>query len=102
MGNGTGIRPESVRYKLPFIEEVSEVMSTQVITFPSKEIYNEGLEQGIEQGKEQGSKLRDREMICAMLQKGKKPEEIADFCDYPMKLILDVQKDMPVMVEEVE
>ena len=30
--------------------------------------------------------------IKDMLRRGKKPEEIADFCGYPMELILKVEK----------
>ena len=41
---------------------------------------------------------RDKEKIMAMLRKGKTPEEIADFCDYPLALILEVQKSMMVAV----
>ena len=32
------------------------------------------------------------EGIKDMLRRGKKPEEIADFCGYPMELILKVEK----------
>ena len=35
---------------------------------------------------------RDKERIAIMLRKGKKPEEIADFCDYPIELVREVEK----------
>ena len=41
---------------------------------------------------EKGRKIRDQEKIEEMLRRGKKPEEIADFCGYPMELILKVEK----------
>ena len=50
------------------------------------------------ENKEKGKEERDREKIMVMLQKGKTPEEIADFCDYPMELILEVQKSMMIAV----
>ncbi len=37
---------------------------------------------------------RDREKTMAMLRKGKTPEEIADFCDYPLELVLKVKESM--------
>jgi len=48
------------------------------------------LERGFIQGREQ----RDREKIEAMLRKGKDPEAIADFCDYPLSLVKEVEKSM--------
>ena len=55
----------------------------------------------------EGRNKRDREKITGMLQKGKKPQEIADFCDYPLDLILDVAKSLKenitvTVVEEAE
>ena len=46
--------------------------------------------EGIGIGREQ----RDREKIEEMLKKGKTPEAIADFCDYPLTLVLDVEKNL--------
>ncbi|MBP5164975.1 MAG: hypothetical protein ILP08_06100, partial [Lachnospiraceae bacterium] len=45
-----------------------------------------------EEGVEKGRDIRDQEKIEDMLRRGKKPEEIADFCGYPMELILKVEK----------
>ena len=55
----------------------------------------------------EGRNKRDREKITGMLQKGKKPQEIADFCDYPLDLIMDVAKSLKenitvTVVEETE
>ncbi len=44
--------------------------------------------------KEEGREERDREKIAEILRKGKTPEEIEDFCGYPMKLIEEVQKEL--------
>ena len=57
-----------------------------------------GREQGIGIGREQGIGIgreqRDREKIEEMLRKGKTPEAIADFCDYPLTLVKEVEKNM--------
>ena len=47
-------------------------------------------------GIEQGRNLRDREKIEAMLKRGKTVEEIVDFCDYPIKLVEEVQESLLV------
>lgn len=41
-----------------------------------------------------GEKQRDRDKITDMLRRGKTPEEIADFCAYPMDLINEIQKEL--------
>ena len=42
-----------------------------------------------------GIKKEEREeQIANMLKKGKTPEQIVDFCDYPMKLVLEVQSNL--------
>ncbi|WP_026662314.1 hypothetical protein [Butyrivibrio proteoclasticus] len=56
-----------------------------------KDAEKKGIGKGIEQGIEQGIDLRDREKITNMLNKGKTPNEIVEFCDYPMELVLEVQ-----------
>ncbi len=48
------------------------------------------------ENQEMGKEKRDREKIEQMLSKGKKPQEIADFCDYPLDLILEIQEGMLV------
>ncbi len=50
------------------------------------ELKAEGIEEGIEK--------RDREKITTMLQKGKSAEAIADFCDYPLSLVLEIQESL--------
>lgn len=47
-------------------------------------------------GVEKGINKEQRDRITVMLRKGKTPEAIADFCDYPIKLIQEVQKSMLV------
>ena len=46
------------------------------------------------ENQEMGAEKAHKEKIAEMLMKGKTPEAIADFCDYPMKLIKEVQKSM--------
>ena len=48
-------------------------------------------------GLEKGRSIRDREKIEEMLKRGKEPQEIADFCNYPLELILEVQKNLLVL-----
>lgn len=48
-------------------------------------------------GLEKGRSIRDREKIEEMLKRGKEPKEIADFCNYPLELILEVQKNLLVL-----
>ena len=53
----------------------------------------ENQEIGMEKGREQ----RDREKIADMLRKGRSPQDIADFCDYPMDLIREVEESLLVV-----
>ena len=55
---------------------------------------SEGREQGIGIGREQGREQRDREKIEVMLRKGLKPEEVANYGDYPLTLVKEVEKNM--------
>ena len=71
-------------------EALRELMAEDLKNAEKKGI-GKGIEQGIEQGTEQGIDLRDREKITNMLNKGKTPNEIVEFCDYPMELVLEVQ-----------
>lgn len=66
-------------------EALRELMADEL-----KDAENKGVELGIEQGIEQ----RDFDKISDMLRRGKKPEEIAEFCDYPLDQILDVQNKL--------
>ena len=43
---------------------------------------------------DRGKAQRDREKIEEMLRKGKTPEAIADFCDYPLSLVKEVENNM--------
>ena len=52
----------------------------------------ENQEIGIQKGREE----ERREQIADMLKKGKNPQEISDFCGYPLDLILDVQNSILV------
>lgn len=50
------------------------------------------VEKGMEQGIEQGIELATRRTITRMLQAGKTPEQIAEFCGYPMAQVESVQE----------
>ena len=45
-------------------------------------------------GREQGREQRDREKIEVMLRKGLTPEQVADYGDYPLTLVKEVEKSM--------
>ena len=47
-----------------------------------------------ELGREEGRDAERREKIAAMLKKGKEPQAIADFCDYPINLIMEVKNGL--------
>ncbi len=55
-----------------------------------KEVENKCIKQGIEQGIEK----RDAQKIAEMLNAGKTPEAIADFCNYPLEQVKKVQEEM--------
>ena len=50
----------------------------------------ENQEIGIEKGRD----AERRDSIAEMLRNGKTPQAIAEFCNYPLKLIEEVQKSM--------
>ena len=64
----------------------------------NRSLIEDGIEIGIEKGIEQGISEEQYERISGMLKRGKTPEAIAEFCDYPMELIIDVQNRMKVTV----
>ena len=53
-----------------------------------------GIEQGKEIGIEQGKELEKEQSISMMLSRGKTPEEIVDFCGYPLEMVLKVQEEL--------
>ncbi len=60
-----------------------------------EEGYEEGLEKGLEQGLEQGYANGHEdgrsEVILSMLNLGRTPKEISDFCNIPIEQITKVQ-----------
>ena len=46
------------------------------------------------ENQEMGAEKAHKEKIAEMLMKGKTPQAIAEFCNYPLKLIEEVQKSM--------
>ena len=67
-----------------------------------KEMMQDEYEKGVEQGKvigkeigiEQGKELEKEQNISMMLSRGKTPEEIVDFCGYPLEMVLKVQEGL--------
>ncbi len=54
----------------------------------------EGREEGREEGIAEGAAIRDEQKITEMLQSGRSPEAISDFCGYPLKQVLSVRKKL--------
>ena len=50
----------------------------------------------LDQGRSEGREQRDREKIEVMLRKGLKPEEVANYGDYPLALVKQVEQSMLV------
>ena len=63
-------------------EGIGEIMSGTMIETQTRKTW------------EQGGDDRDKKRIAEMLSRGKTPQEIADFCGYPLELVLAVQKSM--------
>ena len=55
---------------------------------------NEGIGIGREQGIGIGREQEQRERIAVMLRKGLKPEEVANYGDYPLTLVKEVENNM--------
>ena len=74
-----------------------EYMTLMMRDLENQEIWlEEGRKEGRKEGREEGRKDRDREKIEEMLRDGKTPEEIADFCKYPLSLVKSVQESLLV------
>ena len=48
----------------------------------------------LKEGREQGREQEQRERIEVMLRKGLKPEEVANYGDYPLALVKEVESNM--------
>lgn len=49
------------------------------------------------ENQEMGIEKEQRDRITIMLRKGKSPEEIADFCGYPIELVKQVEESLQVV-----
>ena len=47
-----------------------------------------------QQMKDEGRAEEQKARIAVMLRKGKEPEKIAEFCDYPLETVLEVRDNM--------
>lgn len=54
----------------------------------------ENQEIGMQKGIEKGVQNEQRDRILLMLEKGKSPQAIAEFCDYPISLVNEVRDNM--------
>ena len=67
-------------------EGIGEIMSGALIETQTRKTWEEGGDD------------RDKKRIKDMLSRGKTPQEIADFCGYPIDLVMEVQKSLMVAV----
>ena len=73
--------------------EVNEMLLTEYNEAETMELFKEdGRREGRQEGIKEGRDSRDAEKISEMLKRGKTPEEISDFCGYPLEQVLKVQK----------
>ena len=80
---------QTVNYK-NVTKGVDEIMGGYILHTRTDDILNQGRVEGEVRGRSEEQRRR----IEIMLRKDKTPQEIADFCDYPMNLILDVQSNI--------
>ena len=59
-----------------------------------KQAEDKGQKRGEKIGEKLGMEKRDVDKISEMLGLGRKPEDIAEFCNYPLEQVLDVQKKL--------
>ncbi len=59
-----------------------------------RELMADDLKQAENKGQRIGMEKRDIDKISEMLGLGRKPEDIAEFCNYPLEQVLDVQKKL--------
>lgn len=59
-----------------------------------KEAEDKGQKRGEKIGEKIGMERRDTDKISELLGLGRKPEDIAEFCNYPLQQVLDVQKNL--------
>ena len=62
--------------------------------------WNTAFDNGVKQGRREGRQEGQREMIADMLSRGKTAREIADFCNYPLGLVEEVQGSLQVAGQE--
>ncbi len=87
--------PDDFRIKQVLIANRAEVKDMWLTEYNEEEV----MQQFKEEGREEGREERDKEIIQAMLLKGRLPQEISDFYDYPIALIEEVQESMTVGIE---
>ncbi|SEA27021.1 hypothetical protein SAMN05216349_10832 [Oribacterium sp. KHPX15] len=98
---------ERIRDKMKMIEDISKAIDAAVVSCINDgilkdfllahraEVVTMVLTEFDEMTFVDGIKKEEREeQIANMLKKGKTPEQIVDFCDYPMKLVLEVQSNL--------
>ncbi|WP_026517125.1 Rpn family recombination-promoting nuclease/putative transposase [Butyrivibrio sp. MC2021] len=72
-------------------QEVEGMLDTEYKEAEVMELFKED---GRKEGIAQGIELEKEQSISMMLSRGKTPEEIVDFCGYPLEMVLKVQEEL--------
>lgn len=75
-----------------------EEMSNGILDLISDKLEEKRIE-GVKEGLKEGAENRDIEKITEMLNNGKTPEQISDFCNYPLQQVMDVYNKLLVAKE---
>ena len=104
--SATFSRELSAEEKLEKVEElgiqVSEEMRGQVNTMCnlSQGIYDEGVRKGVKKGVKKGRDLERSSHIERLLKSGRSPEEISEFCEYPLKEVYMVNDSLKMLLSK--
>jgi hypothetical protein len=84
------------------IKEKAGVIKMHVLDFDEEKhnesLRQEGREDGIREGIEKGIKESRTRIVNNMLQKGKNAEEIAELCDIPLTVVIEIQNEIKTPV----
>ena len=81
-----------------FLKYRKEVVDMGVLGYSAERhmqvVQEENYDLGFTDGEKEGKDKRDKEKIAEMLNAGRTPEAIVDFCKYPLKLVLEVKEEL--------
>ena len=84
------------------LAKANKVLRREYMTLFMRDLVNQekGMQQGIQQGIEKGREEERKKNIEEMLRKGKRPEEIVDFCGYSITLVKSVHDSISLASKE--